>query len=356
MKNNFLFVDLAEFGGKIFDGVAAGDWIDRLGRKVKIKASELPEIVKNTVAAIESATTETGELVGLPIDEKDHNHLGGAGWIVGAELEGDIIRIKPNWTEVGTKLIKNNIRRFFSASIDMKNKVILGGTLTNWPASRDEMGLMALRPIELSQQLQAIEKVEPSGPDKSFLKELTASIVETIKGALPSNDENNKEFDDMKNFAEFAKTEEGQKEINALVAPQVEAELAARIELADQKRKIAEFADEVTNDEEKALPLETGRVQAFLEGISEKAPDLLEEAQAILSEVLASGTMDFSEKGHSKKKRGTTELSKEEKKVLEDYLAADEKNTVAEFFRINQADLGDRSDYNLAEFEKEGDK
>lgn len=350
---NFLFVDVSEFS-KVFDGLAAGNWKDRLGRKVEIELSALPEIVKNTAAAIESATTETGELVGLPIDEDGHDHKGGAGWIVGVELDGGLIRIKPNWTEAGSKLIKDNIRRFFSPSIDMKNKVILGGSLTNWPGSRDEMGLMALRPIELSQELKALEPIKHSG---DFIAELVSSLTNTIKGLLSSGDGNPKieEIDDMKNLAEFAKTEKGKEEINALVAPQVEAELAARVELADQKRKISEFADKVTNDEVKALPLETGRVAKFLEGIAAKAPDLLEEAQAILSEVLASGTMDFSERGHGKHVQGTTELSKEVRQVLVDYLAADEKNTVAEFFKINEVDLGKPADYNLAEFAAEGE-
>ena len=43
--------------------------------------------------------------------------------------------------------------RFFSSTIDLGRMTILGGSLTNWPATRDvKSGRTLLRPIELSME------------------------------------------------------------------------------------------------------------------------------------------------------------------------------------------------------------
>lgn len=157
-NSNIIFVELATLTeGKPFDGLTAGEFVDMFLRKVKIKKDALKEIVTNTALAI-SATAEetTGEIVGLPIDVNGHDKGDAAGWIVGIELEGDVVRISPKWTDIGTDVIERGIRRFFSATIDLKNKIILGGTLTNWPATRDKEGKVLLRPIELSDSLPGV--------------------------------------------------------------------------------------------------------------------------------------------------------------------------------------------------------
>ena len=117
--------------------------------------------------------------MGFPIDASDHNKGDAAGWIIGVELVGDVIRFVPKWTEIGLELIGKGIRRMFSATINLKDKVILGGTLTNWPATRDSKGKMLLRPIELSEGLY---EFEDSLDDQSrkisgrFLQSYPASI------------------------------------------------------------------------------------------------------------------------------------------------------------------------------------
>jgi len=154
MKTNLLIADLSDAevltSGRPFDGIAAGRFTDMYGRTFEIKAGDLDEIVENTRAAIESSKTESGELVGLPVDAHDHDKGDGAGWLVAVERAGDVIRLTANWTAIGVELIEGKIRRLFSATIDIANKVILGGTLTNWPAVRSESGEMLLRPIELA--------------------------------------------------------------------------------------------------------------------------------------------------------------------------------------------------------------
>lgn len=157
ISQDFLFTELA--GSKAFDGMASGKFTDMHGTAVEIMDDDLPAIVEQTKAVIASTATESGEIVGLPIDEENHNHKGGAGWIVDVSMDesGKKIRFVPKWTEIGLKLLGDNIRRFFSVSVDLKEKVILGGSLTNWPATRTKEGKLLLRPIELSTSLLAID-------------------------------------------------------------------------------------------------------------------------------------------------------------------------------------------------------
>jgi len=175
---DFLFTELGD--PKSFDGMAAGKFTDMTGQTVVIKNSDLPAIVEHTMASIESTRTESGEIVGLPIDPEGHNHEGGAGWIVDVSLDesGTKIRFTPKWTEVGLKLIKDNLKRFFSVSLDLVNKVIMGGSLTNWPATRTKEGKILLRPIELSVAMFAIDE---------SLSEKLASIRSAFYAQFQSN-------------------------------------------------------------------------------------------------------------------------------------------------------------------------
>lgn len=160
MSDHFIYIDLQTLQpGKPFDGVAPGEFVDMWGRDVKINAKDFPEYVKNTKSAIEHTKTDEGELVGLPIDARGHADDEAAGWIVDVfedetELPDGkamkVIRFVAKWTEVGRDLIEKNVRRMFSPTINTKDKVILGGSLTNWPASRDKTGKVLLRPVALS--------------------------------------------------------------------------------------------------------------------------------------------------------------------------------------------------------------
>lgn len=151
---NLFFVDVGgatdELSGRPFDGLVPGEFVDMWGSEVRITKRDLKQFVKNTQDAIDATTTESGEVVGLPIDPHDHNRGDAAGWIVGVDLVNDVIRFTPRWTEIGIDLISKGVKRFFSATLNLKNKIILGGTLTNWPATRDDVGKILLRPIELS--------------------------------------------------------------------------------------------------------------------------------------------------------------------------------------------------------------
>lgn len=152
---DFLFVNLAAQAdtAKPFDGMAAGSFTDMRGRKVEFDAADLPEWVANTREAIASTADDTGAIVGLPIDQRGHYHdEDAAGWIVDVNLsaDGQKIRFTPRWTETGLRLIGQNLQRFFSPTVDPENRVIAGGSLTNWPATRTKKGKILLKPVELS--------------------------------------------------------------------------------------------------------------------------------------------------------------------------------------------------------------
>lgn len=138
---------------KEIDGVSTGTFTDYSGRRITFTEEQLEKMVKNTLPVIESTKTESGELVGLPIDVWGHDQGDGAGWIKNMAYDADrkVITLSPKWNQKGVDLIKENVRRFFSPTIDLLNNIVMGGTLTNWPATRDgKTGVIKLRPIELS--------------------------------------------------------------------------------------------------------------------------------------------------------------------------------------------------------------
>ncbi len=154
----FQFSKLASADAKPFDGMAAGDFVDMYGRPVSIKRDELAAYVINTKRNIEATKDADGNVIGLPIDCMNHDHQQAAGWIVDVNLaEGrDVIQFTPRWNETGTGLIGSDLMRMFSAEFDPKAKAIIGGSLTNWPATRTREQKILLQPIALSQSLSSI--------------------------------------------------------------------------------------------------------------------------------------------------------------------------------------------------------
>ena len=185
MSYHFTFTELSRDAVRKFDGMASGSFVDMRGKEVSFTKSELKEYMRNTQNILESTRSAKGELVGLPIDENNHDHNGGAGWIVGLSLDQKrgIIEFAANWTERGVELIGKNMRRYFSPTIDISNKVILGGSLTNWPATRTQQGRMLLRPVELSTGMFAVEeKVTklPSNLSLETLRELGRKVLSLV--------------------------------------------------------------------------------------------------------------------------------------------------------------------------------
>lgn len=190
LEYGFVFCDLqaALTDGKLFDGMTSGIFWDMYGRKVTIKSSDMKEYLKNTLKAIEFTKTEQGDVIGLPIDCEGHDKGDGAGWIVDASIEDvtkpdgktiKVLRFMAKWTEIGKDLIEKGIRRMFSPTVDTEAKVVLGGSLTNWPATRDKIGNVLLRPIEMEVGFRGWELA-----DNESLDEKTSQVRDAFRAAF----------------------------------------------------------------------------------------------------------------------------------------------------------------------------
>jgi hypothetical protein len=467
----FVFVDLAgqADGVKPFDGMAAGEFVDMYGRRATFKKEDMPTYVKNTKAILASTADSAGNIVGLPIDAMNHDHREAAGWLVDVELaeSGDVILFTPRWNAAGVDLIGNDVARFFSPTVNLANKSIEGGSLTNWPATRDEKtGKILLRPIELSAQM--FELADESLPDRiqriarAFRKAFYDGFdteyawpVDVFDGYIICEMGEKlyrvdfKETDEGIKFTEFAEwvevkrsyveammrqfkqwisgvfkpgestsngdgdapaadqtktgviemeltqeqlTELVTKTVNAALAAQTPApvqkpaaDLSALLDmegLSDEakKQRKAELASYIAS-ERQAAELEwrselarhahesnmTKQANQAVGGTDEAPRGFrvsAEELKAHLMkldpdeakfwcELMAStqekGLVEFGEKGHGRTMQGTQELPAAIKAMLSSWIASGKE--IAEFFTVNAVELGNMSDYNLAEFQ-----
>lgn len=334
--------------GKTFDGVAFGDFTDAHGREVSIKLSNADAILANTQAAIESTRTESGELVGLPIDTDKHNHEGGAGWIVGVELKDGLLKFIPKWTKIGRELIGEGIRRFFSPTIDLQNNVVLGGSLTNWPASRSKNGQMLLKPIELSQNLYYLgrETAEAETHEEVSMSEVTVDdLTQEQKDELTNSLFAELATGDNKKMAEL---------MQAKVVELAEQQFNDMVANFERQRAVKELSKRLTGgtqDSPRGLPVPAEELDKFLLSLD---PVQFESAQGILNHVVKTGLVEFSELGH-----GKVQASKGQPVPAE--LVGMVREAVGRGVDLNEwfkvAELGNASDYDLSEFNtKEGVK
>jgi hypothetical protein len=348
----FSFTELSD-SAKAIDGLAANEdspFISMHGEEVYIKGDELSAYIQNTLAIIESTKTESGEIVGLPIDTESHNHKGGAGWIVGLELDKarNVIRFLVNWTEKGIELIKGNLSRFFSPSVDTENKLILGGSLTNWPATRNAKGQILLRPVELS---QSIKEIDMEKTLLEMLAELPGKVAEAVRGgkqqesppapAAPTE----LETEISPQLKELLRTPEGIEELGK----QAQEMARATIHLEKRKMHTVQFASKLaggTSEHPVGLKVRPNEIVALLLSLPE--PQAL-AVEKILASAL-DGAINFSMRGLD----GDGFIQKPElPKNVAGYLRTwvDAGKPLSEFFQIN-AELGNPEDYNLKEFAK----
>lgn len=400
-KTNVLFVELQSplTDGRAFDALVPGEHIDMLGREVQFKKSELADYVANTQKAIDAATSESGEVVGLPIDTLNHNHENAAGWIVAVELVGDVVRVIPKWTRIGRELISEGIQRFFSATIDLQNKTILGGSLTNWPAIRGKGGAVLLRPIELSESLceivqddgsqikeldMAKAKVEQPETKELEVKEdnvtnvtnvsfdLAALKAEMKAEALAEFQAENKEDDATKRLEDAVKLEAfadvaDLSQARGQLVEQMQAALKAEFErvqadsgkmlnqmMVQMKRDqhIAEFSQRMVSGTEQrpyGLPVGQEEVETFLLSLNDQQR---EAAESILTRTHEQGLVQFSAIGHGKRLQGVATFPAEFSASLTSWL--DDGGSKQEYFAENAEELGEMAQYNLDEY-KEND-
>lgn len=134
------------------------------------------------------------------------------------------------------------------------------------------------------------------------------------------------------------------------------ADEKVKAQLAEAKRRdeIVQFAERVTGGDEetpRGLPIQDERIVKFLSQLKDE--DLRAEAQAIFLEIHEKGVTPFDEAGHQREIEGGTSLEDWAADQLRTFLSEDPEATVAEFFALNQAELGKMSDYDLSEFKEQ---
>lgn len=367
-KTAFLFVDVSEFsqkGTKPIDGLSAGIFTSMWGDKVEFKADSLDTLAKNTKSVIESTKTEGGEIVGLPIDMDMHDHKGGAGWIkdVIVDMERKILRFAVEWTEEGADVIRRNIRRFFSPSVDVDEEVVLGGSLTNWPATREKSGRILLRPIELSSYMKELDMPKTLEELTGMLEKNSndiAAIAESVKGLTGLVAHLSKGQAPAASSTEPTSNEEGISQTikDLLAVPedvedlgQKAAEMAKEVIKAEKrKRVVVEFASRIaggTREKPFGLKVKPAEIVALVLSLPEKQGNAV---MKILEQSL-DAAIDFAEHGVD----GEGFLNKP---ALPETLLplarqwVKSGKSIDEFFSVNAAELGSPDNYNLAEFRK----
>lgn len=347
MSSWFSFTELSgDPNLKYIDGLAAGTFVSMSGEEVTFEAAELSTYIDNTQKIIESTRTEKGEIVGLPIDKDRHDHAGGAGWIVGLELDQtrNVIRFLVNWTKEGVDLISGNIRRFFSPSTNPDQKVILGGSLTNWPATRLETGQILLRPVELSQSIKEIDM--PKTLDE-YMADLKAGILEAVGKSKPAEPQAEPpaktETGISPNLRELLNTPEAIEELGQQATKIAQDAIRAE----QRKMHVVEFTSKLvggTKDKPFGLRVKPHELVAFLLSLNETQAKF---AEKVLADAL-DAAIDFAEHGYDSE--GFIQKPRLPGSILP-YARqwVDAKKPLSEFFAQNP-ELGPADQYNLVEF------
>jgi len=403
MPNKFYFVDLSQSTAKPFDGMKAGKFTAMDGRPVEFADADMGAFLAGTQAAIDATKAESGDVVGLPIDMRNHDHGDAAGWIVGAELMGDVIRLSAKWTQAGLDLIGAGLQRFFSPSVDMANKAIIGGSLTNWPATRAG-GKTLLRPIELSQGvysfaltddemgavMDAFFALYPGGEgepqyapidakedylvvtDGTDLLKVTYTLTDGAYEFAPVESwvKVQVEYEEIEAEGEPAPedapapvevapdemsipaesvAELTEAQIAALVDERVNVRLAELARIADRERDTRDFSERVCNgtkDSPIGLSVPPADLCAILLSLPE---DGAEKVKSLLSHVVKIGVVNFAERGHGQIIENKPALDAQSARHLAAWVKSGK--TMASFFDVNP-EVGKASDYNLTEYQK----
>jgi hypothetical protein len=364
---NCFFVDLAaipmpmddedeRYPAKCFDGMAAGVFVDMWGQDVIIRPEDLAIYVANTKAALASTLDSEGNVVGFPIDAIDHRGGLAAGWIVDVNLaEGrDIIEFTPRWNRAGMDAIEADQVHYFSATFDMVGRTILGGSLTNWPATRDAAHNILLKPIELGSSILTGEVQERMTLGETIRKIVT-DVINGLRGNTEQLDEVNLSqgesmTDTITETPAMQTVTVNLSDPMVMAAVEKRAGEIAELKLAQAKRTadIAEFVTRLSAGTGGKAPIIDGeKMTAFLAGLPDPTP-----AMEIIRAVATTPRIDFTEHGHNRVMTGTQPLPDNLKPILLSWLAAGKSK--AEFFTVNAVELGTMEDYNLSEFtEKE---
>lgn len=363
---------------KPFDVLAPGDFRDMWGRDFSIKPETLEKIAANTEKLIESSTTESGELVGIPVDAYGHSHEDAAGWIKKVYVENGRLRAVPEWTDLGADLIQSKRQRMFSGSFDLftEDPTMFGGTLTNYPAVREQAGGYLLRPIELESPAQDEIFLLSTPLASPGMAELVESIKSLFKpGENPGANGGKKpmtvKLEDLTPEQKDSLLAELQAENPGAPIPKEWVELAGKFDTIEdyfqsrlsselqaqgEKHRVAEFSRKLVEggeDLKVGIPGDAQEIEKLLLELEKPARD---KVINLLGNIQKNGLVDFSEVGD-----GGEKDPGESKMALPPLVAADLQAHVAEggkiedYFEAAGAVLGEMAQYDLSAFMKEED-
>ncbi|MEA1998251.1 MAG: hypothetical protein U9N61_02845 [Euryarchaeota archaeon] len=399
-KTNTIYFDLLS-PGKPFAGFVAGEFVDMWGRAVSVTEEEVPEYLENTAKRI--AQVQDKDMDGLPIDAEQHDKGKAAGWITGVaqtsvnDSDGKSIsalEFTVSWTKLGLELISEKIMTNFSPTFSTEQKVVVGGSLTNWPASMDEKGIPLFSGIELSQGVKTFDKVpdeipggldaeekakpnaskEDIGGSKNMSDELLLANLEEegrqallqqarkeIETEMPEMDEE-KIIERLKNevkleaFKDVVDIEDARNQMMVEMEKALKSEYERMQSQAGQMLKgmlseikrdqdIVEFSTMVTGGTDKVpygFTVEKNKIEKFLQSLDDKQRT---DAMGILGQVWEKGRVGFEELGHGKKVKGNKELPA----YFADKLTS--KELVVADLRDPVLGLGDIGQYDLSQWE-----
>lgn len=397
MHDNFLFFELQGLTpGKPFPGFAAGKFVDMLGREIELKASDLQDFITNTLNKIKEYQGKG--MPGLPIDASKHDKGDAAGWIVDVERESGevidsagtavpVIRILAEWTQIGVQKLTDKVQTNFSPTIDLDNKTIAGGSLTNWPASVDGNGIPLFTAVELSQGIHYLQANEPPTWARRLLDKIdnllnhqagepaAAVSPEPIGDELMTIELTQEQLDQLvdgrvkealtelekqrpADTADLSQLVEalGMKADDTRLAElaqlvQHQADLKWQAKLADMQRetRYAELSARLTGGTAEAPQGIPVKAETLKDELMKLTPDQASFWAGVLETTVKNGLSDFSELGHGRRVSN--------KQAVPDYAVPSLKAAIAagndpnEFFAL--AGLGAASDYDLSAYIKE---
>ena len=370
-RTGFYYIELQELvKGQPFAGMAAGVFVDMGGRTVELSADDIQLFVDNTNALI--VEYQGRGMPGLPIDARKHDKGDAAGWLTGAAVGSvtssameviPIVNVTAEWTSLGVELLAGRLMTNFSPTIDLDNKVIRGGSLTNWPATVDAKGVPLFAAVELAQGMYGMEAVTMANEPTQ------GTLFEDKRGHnIMTTELTNEQLEEMVNSRVEAQLAELNASLPASLAEALGAtgdvtnitELAELIrnqeqvrwqaQLAEMRRgtQYAELATRLTGgtpDQPRGIP---AQADALRDELLKLTPEQATFWSGLLEATVKSGLTEFSEIGHSA--RGNV------KRAVPDYAVRSLKASIAagnapELF-FEMAGLGSAADYDLSPYEE----
>lgn len=195
-----------------------------------------------------------------------------------------------------------------------------------WPAEGSEYSPSLAELETLAEVMESIIADLESKEDKQMTDEEKAALREELREEI---------------LAEMAKEEQTVAELREQIREELEVELTEQFE---RQQELIKFAEEICSGEA-ALSSSVDEVVELLKALPEEQ---LKPAQ----DLLKAKVVDLGERGSSRD-GGGEKLPAEFAQELRKWLAA--KQSVAEFFELNAAELGEMEQYNLTEFKEEND-